>query len=206
MRKYFLIATILFCAGILRAQEPGTLSLNLDAGYNFGATVHFDASYAKPQAGFQYGGGFEFFTFYDQSVELKYLRNDTSFPLYVSGAQINKGADTGSLNYILLGWNKYLGSNPGGKVLPYGGLGLGLNILNVNEHSGTKFAWDAKLGVKIKTSSSVALKLQAYLQHTISAVGTDYWYGWGGYYPVTDYAALWQFGLGAVLCYDFKRK
>jgi len=66
-------------------------------------------------------------------------------------------------------------------------------------------SWDAKLGVKIKTSSAVSLKLQAYLQHTISAAGTDIWYGWYGAYPVTTYAALWQFGLGGVLCFDFKK-
>ena len=191
---------------VVRAQDPGTVSLNLDAGYNFNATVNFDASYAKPQAGFQWGGGFEYATNWGQSIEIKYLRNSTTFPLYVGGVQTNKGADSGSLNYILLGWNHYLMNNPESKVIPYGGLGLGLNILDINDHTGTKFAWDAKLGVKIKTSSDVSLKLQAYLQHTLSAVGTDYWYGWGGYYPVTDYAALWQFGIGAVLCYDFKRK
>jgi hypothetical protein len=207
MKQLLLISGIVLCSVTLRAQT-GTISLNLDAGYNFGATVHFDPAYAKPQAAFQWGGGFEYFTFDDQSVELKYLRSATTFPLYsdVGGVPLNADADCGSVNYILLGWNKYFGNDPEGKVNPYGGLGLGVNILDVNSNSSTKFSWDAKIGVKIKTSSAVSIKLQGYLQHTISAAGTDMWYGWYGAYPVTDYASLWQFGLGGVLCFDFKRK
>jgi len=204
MRKFLLVSGILLFSVALRAQQ-GTMSINLDAGYNFGATVKFDVGEVKPQGGFQWGGGLEYFTFSDQSVELKYLRNATTFPVYVAGIQKNSGADCGATNYILLGWNKYMG-DPDGKVRPFGGLGLGMNIIDIHGNSATKFAWDAKLGVKIKTSSAISLKLQAYLQHTISAVGTDIYYGWYGAYPVTDYAALWQFGLGGVLCYDFKRK
>lgn len=204
MKKLFLIATILFCAVVMRAQQPGTLSLNVDAGYNFGSTVNFDAAHAKFDGAFQYGGGFEFFTSYDQSVELKYLRSATT--AHIDGLNNEKFAGDVSLNYILLGWNKYFGSNPEGKVQPYGGLGLGMNIINYNNDNATKFAWDAKLGVRIKTNSAVSVKLQAYLQHSLSAVGTDIYYGWYGAYPVTDYAALWQFGLGGVLCFDLRRK
>jgi hypothetical protein len=206
MKKLFLFSAIVLCATALRAQ-PGTLSLNLDAGYNFASTVNLDGGTIKPQGAFQYGGGLEFFTAWDQSVELKYLRSDptVNIDFFYNGSRKQKTAEA-SMNYILLGWNKYFGPNPDAKVMPFGGLGLGMNILSNGNDNATKFAWDAKLGVKIKTNSAVSLKLQAYLQHSISAVGTDIWYGWYGAYPVTDYAALWQFGLGGVLCFDFKRK
>jgi hypothetical protein len=206
MKKLFLFSAIVLCAVTLRAQ-PGTLSLNLDAGYNFASTVNLDGGTIKPQGALQYGGGFEFFTFWDQSVEIKYLRSDPSVNVsyYINSARKDY-TTTGSQNYILLGWNKYFGANPEAKAVPFGGIGLGMNIIGNGNSSATKFSWDAKLGVKIKTNSAVSLKLQAYLEHSLSAVGTDIWYGWYGAYPVTTYAALWQFGLGGVLCFDFKRK
>ena len=203
MKKLFLISAIVLCSVALRAQ-PGTLSLNLDAGYNFGANVDLDAGKVHFPGAFQYGGGLEFFTMWDQSVELKYLRSASTAE--ITGALNAHSTTDVSMNYILLGWNKYFGPDPEAKIMPYGGLGLGMNVIGYNNSTATKFAWDAKLGVKIKTSSAVSLKLQAYLQHSISAVGTDIYYGWYGAYPVTDYAALWQFGLGAVLCFDFKKK
>ena len=202
MKKILFVLVAVLGSMILRAQ-PGTLSLNLDAAYNFGATVHLDAGEVKIPGAFQYGGGLEFFPAWDQSVEIKYLRSSST-------AEINKlttkYTNDASMNYILLGWNKYFGPNPEAKVMPYGGLGLGMNIVGYNGSSAAKFAWDAKLGIKIKTKSAVSLKLQAYLQHSLSAVGTDIYYGWYGAYPVTDYAGLWQFGLGGVLCFDFKKK
>jgi len=203
MKKILFVSLIVLFSVALRAQ-PGTISLNLDAGYNFGSTINFDVANAKPQGALQWGGGFEYYTMWDQSIELKYLRSSTDIELNIPKSSID--VTSGSFNYILLGWNKYFGPDPEAKILPYGGLGLGMNIMDINDNTSTKFSWDAKLGVKIKTNSAVSLKLQGYLQHTISAAGTDIWYGWYGAYPVTDYASLWQFGLGGVVCFDFRRK
>lgn len=133
---------------------------------------------------------------------------DTYFPLYTQGGvRINTDNDyQGSVNYILLGWNSYFSGDPDAKVDPYGGLGLGVGVLGVNENTATKFAWDARLGVKIKTPSVVSLKVEAYMQSIISTFGTDVWYGYGGYaYAVPDYATLWQFGFTGILCFDFQR-
>ena len=85
------------------------------------------------------------------------------------------------MNYILLGWNSYFNPDPDAKLIPYGGLGLGVGVIGVNDNTVTKFAWDARLGVKIKTPSVVSLKLEAYMQSIISTFGTDVWYGYGGY-------------------------
>jgi len=203
MKKLLFVSAIVLCAVALRAQ-PGTISLNVDAGYNFGANVTLDAGKVHIPGAFQYGGGLEFFTIWEQSLELKYLRSASTAE--ITGALNANSTTDVSMNYILLGWNKYFGPDPEAKIRPYGGLGLGMNVIGYNSDTATKFAWDAKLGVKIKTNSAVSLKLQAYLQHSLSAVGTDIYYGWYGAYPVTDYAALWQFGLGGVLCFDFKKK
>jgi hypothetical protein len=205
MKKTLLITSIVLCTVAMRAQ-PGTISLNLDAGYTFGSTVNFDAAHAHVDAAFQYGGGLEYFTDFNKSVEVKYDRMDTYMPLYrANGEQYNKGSDKGSVNYILLGGNNYFG-DPDAKARPYGGLGLGVGVIGVDGNTATKFAWDAKLGVKIQASPVISLKLQAYMQSIVSTFGSDVWIAPGGVaYAVPDYATLWQFGLGGVICFDFKR-
>jgi hypothetical protein len=206
MKKTLLLAVIILCAVTIYAQ-PGKISLNLDAGYTFGSTVDFDASHTHVDAAFQYGGGLEYFTDFNKSIEVKYLRMDTHMPFYVgnSSEQYNSGKDKGSVNYILLGGNNYFG-NPDSKARPYGGLGLGVGVIGVDGNTVSKFAWDAKLGVKIQASPVVSLKLQAYMQSIISTFGSDVWISSGGVaYAVPDYATLWQFGLGGVICFDFKK-
>jgi len=206
MKKILIITSIMLCVIALRAQ-PGTISLNLDAGYTFQDKVDFDAAYTEVQGAFRYGGGIEYFADFNKSITLKYHRMDTHFPLYLqNGTQLNSDKDNkGSVNYILLGGNTYFGDMDA-MAQPYGGLGLGVGVIGVNDNTATKFAWDARLGVKIKTASVVSLKLEAYMQSIISTFGSDVWIGYGGYaYAVPDYATLWQFGFTGVLCFDFKR-
>jgi len=207
MKKILLIASIVLCTVALRAQ-PGTISLNLDAGYTFHDQVDFDAFYTDVQAAFRYGGGIEYFMDFNKSIQIKYHRMDTYFPLYrLNGEQINPSNDNkGSVNYILLGWNSYFNGDPDAKIDPYAGLGLGVGVLGANDKTATKFAWDARLGVKIKTPSVVSLKVEAYMQSVVSTFGSDIWYSYYGVaYAVPDYATLWQFGFTGILCFDFKR-
>jgi opacity protein-like surface antigen len=204
MKKILLITTVVFCSVALFAQR-GTISLNLDAGYTFHDEVNFDIGYVDFQAGFQYGGGLEFFASDNKSFEIKYLRMDTHIPAYLGSVQVNEGNDKGSVNYVLAGGNTYFGQDPYAKAVPYGGLGLGLGIIGVDGGTTTKFAWDAKLGVKIQTASVVSVKLQAYMQSMIGTVGSDVYYSWYGPVAVPDYIALWQFGFSGILCFDFKK-
>lgn len=206
MKKTILIISIAMCSIALKAQ-PGTISLNLDAGYTFQSKVNFDAAYTEVQGAFRYGGGIEYFADFNKSITLKYHRMDTYFPLYTqAGVRINTDNDyKGSVNYILIGGNSYFGDMDA-KAQPYGGLGLGVGVIGVNNNTTTKFAWDARLGVKIKTASVAAIKLEAYMQSIISTFGSDVWISAGGVaYAVPDYATLWQFGFTGIVCLDFKR-
>ncbi|HEU5164128.1 MAG TPA: outer membrane beta-barrel protein [Chitinophagaceae bacterium] len=209
MRRLVLLSTVFFLAMGLKAQEPKSLSLNLYGGYNFKDKVNFDASYGYINEAFQYGAGLEYFPSRNKSFELRWLGMGTEFPFHgPAGTQLNVGKDKGSINYILLGGNSYFGSDPKAKALPYLGAGLGVGILSIKDgNSATKFAWDAKFGVKIRTASSVSVNLHAYVQSIISAVGYDYYYypGWGTT-AFTDYASIFQFGLGGAICFNFKKK
>lgn len=202
-----LACTLLLMAQASLAQTGAypKFSLNLPAGYTFDETSYFDVGKMTTKGAFQYGGGLEFFTSRYSSIELSYQRMDTEFPLYgAAGNQVNSNDFDGSLNYVLVGGNKYI-QNAGGKTMPYIGGGVGVGIMNYRGNSDANFGFNLKGGIKVPTQGSVALKLQAYLQSMTCPGGTDYWVSGGGtVVAVPDRLWIFQFGLGAVLCFDFK--
>lgn len=216
MKKYHLLLVVFLFTLTMSAQGQGSFLLNLYGGYTFSDKVEFDSSYARVEDGFEYGAGFEYFIMDNASIELKYNRLDTHMPLYTkvpipgygipAGGQVNAGDDKGAMNYILADYTYYFGASSQ-KALPYLGAGAGVAILeSPKSGSGTYFAWEIKAGVKVKTDSAFSVNFNAYLQSMSAAVGYDYYwdYYWGPV-AVTDYASTFQFGLGAVLSYDFKK-
>jgi opacity protein-like surface antigen len=208
MKQILSVLCVLFLSLSLNAQTSRSVSLNVYGGYTFQERVKFDAAFTDIQDGFQWGGGLEFFTSYNKSIELKYLRMDTKFPLYgPGGTKLNAGFDDGSIQFIMLGGNSYISKGSNAKSTPFFGASLGVGIVGGENESGTKFAWDAKAGIKINTSSSVSFKLHAYIQSVISAFGSDYWAtGTGTIVAVPDYATILQFGLGGAVSLDFRKK
>jgi opacity protein-like surface antigen len=205
MKHYILLIITLLLAVTVKAQDTGSLSLNLYGGYTFSDKVEYKNSYGYVKDGFEYGAGLEYFLPENNSVELKYQRLDTKLPLYKSDrTQVNAGDDKGAINYILLDYAHYFGGNTQ-KALPYLGAGAGIAILETPQSgSGTYFAWEIKGGVKIKTNSAVSVNLNAYLQSMAAAVGNSYYWTYIGAVGVTDYVSTYQFGLGAVLSFNFK--
>jgi opacity protein-like surface antigen len=205
MKQLSLLLVILLSSISIKAQESQTLSLNVYGGYTFSDRVDYDGYHVTVEDGFEYGAGLEYFVQQSSSVELKYLRLDTSMPFYgLTGIQINAGDDKGALNYILLGGTHYFETGSQ-KVAPFLGGGLGVGIIESPQSGNdTNFAWDIKAGVKIKTASAVSVNLQAYLQSMSAAVGDSYYWTYYGLVGVTDYRSTYQFGLGAVLSFNFK--
>ncbi|KAF2327695.1 outer membrane beta-barrel protein [Flavobacterium daemonense] len=216
MKKYHLLFVVFLFSLTMSAQSHGSFLLNLYGGYTFSDKVDFDSSYARVEDGFEYGAGLEYFIMDNASIELKYNRLDTRMPLYTkvplpnygipAGGQVNAGDDKGAINYVLVDYTYYFGPSSQ-KALPYLGAGAGIAILeSPKSGSGTYFGWEIKAGVKVKTDSAFSVNINAYLQSMSAAVGYDYYwdYYWGPI-AVTDYASTFQFGLGAVLSYDFKK-
>ena len=204
MKKFLLVVTLLLSVELLTAQKSPLL-LNVYGSYVFQDRIEFDGFTGYVNEGFQYGGGLEYFVEQNTSVELRYLRQNTDFPLYTpSGSKLNEGKTRGSVNYVLLSGNGYMGTSAS-KVVPYAGLGLGIGIIDIKEgSSATKFAWDARLGIHLKTSGKISLKLQTSLQSIISTFGSEFFLSSGGtVIAVPDYASILQFGLGGALCYRF---
>ena len=78
MKNYrLLLIAFLFSAGMM-AQDRGSVVLDVYGSYTFSNNVNFDYGHIKIGDGFTYGAGLEFFPQKSSSVELKYLRLDTS--------------------------------------------------------------------------------------------------------------------------------
>lgn len=198
-----LIFTLLFTITVKAQDDMPTLSFNVYGGYTFQDRLEYNNAYGYVRDGIQYGGGLEFYIYGGSSIELKYMRLDTEMPLYYRGDQINAEDDKGAINYILVGGNHYF--DTGTMLSPYIGAGVGIGIVESPQSgSDSYFAWDMKLGVKIKTGSVVSVNLNAYFQSVSAAVSNGYYDPYYPYYPYyVDYVSTYQFGLGAVLCFDF---
>jgi hypothetical protein len=205
MKNYrLLLIVLLFSAGMM-AQDRGSVVGNIYGSYTFSNNVDFDYGDLKIGDGLMYGAGLEFFPQKSSSIELKYLRFDTSMdvdvPNGVAGYDDKNG--NGAFNFILIGGNHYFDS--GSNAAPYLGGGIGMAITEgPYGGSDTNFAWEIKGGVKIKTASSVSISLQANLISTWAAAGTDTYWGYWGPVAVQDYAVSYQFGLGAIFGFNFK--
>lgn len=198
--KVSLIALLLSIG--VNAQEEGSLLVNLYGGYTFSDRVDYKFASGEVGDGIQYGAGFEYFVDDENSVELKYLRLDADMPISYLGTQLNEGDERGAINYILVEGTHYFDTSP--KINPYLGGGLGLAIVESPQSGNeTQFAWDIKAGVKIKTKGPVSINLYGYMESVSAAVGNSYYYTYYGIVGVTDYVAIFQFGLGAALSYDF---
>ncbi|SHG26414.1 outer membrane beta-barrel protein [Flavobacterium defluvii] len=206
MKQYSLLLAVFLSVIGMQAQDARSFSLNLYGGYNFSDKLDYDNYSATIEDGFQYGAGFEYFFSTNNSVEVKYLRTDVKIPVYGPlGTQLNSSDDKGAFNFILADFTHYF--DTGTNLLPYLGAGAGVGIVETPQSgSGTYFAWDIKGGVKIKTASIVSVNINAYLQSMSAAVGDSYY--WTYYYgpvAVQDYVSTFQFGLGAVLSFNFKK-
>lgn len=203
MKNYsLLLIAFLFSVGIM-AQDRGSVLFNVYGNYVFSDKVDFDYGHIKVGDGFMYGGGFEFFPQKSSSIELKYLRFDTSMKADVYQNNNQRVDGNGAFNFILVGGNHYFDS--GNNATPYLGGGLGMAIVDGPNGGGdTSFAWELKGGVKIKTNSKVSVNLQASVISTWAAAGTDTYWGYYGPYTVQDYAVSYQFALGTIIGFNLK--
>jgi hypothetical protein len=207
-----LILSLILLTGIAGVATAQNLRLNLYSAYAFDDKVdsYYDATHyydGKIQGGYVWGGGFEFMVGPSKGIELKYLRQNCVAPLqYYNNGIKNKDFQLG-LNYILVGGSNYF-HTADGKVEPYAGLGLGMNIISVRnpEPDGAsgfeKFAWTVKLGTNIWVTDKVGLKLQADIISTVQAVSGGLYVGTGGTGgAISLYTTMYQWSVGGGLIF-----
>lgn len=213
LKFLLLIALISVSVADINAQS---FKLNLYSGYTFDDEIDAitnNNNYFKGtiNAGFQWGAGFEYIVRPTYGIELAYFRQDTDFPVsFTTNTDSNAKKTFGTgLNFIMLGGNKYL-PIPRSIVMPFGGLMLGMAILNNKdplpgaESSATKFAWGGRAGLFLNFSQNVGLKLHAQLLSAVQSVGGGLYLGTGGVDAgLTSESSMYQFGVGGALVINF---
>ena len=205
MRKTaFLFALLALSYTAVKAQ---TISLTGFGGYTFQDKANFGNSNAYIQANGHWGLSVEGI-YRTRGLELLYQQQNTHVPVYFNATpnvQVNEGKDKLGISYILLNGLQYA-EFPNSPLHPYGGLGAGLAIVSPqNGSSETAFAWDLKLGLKIKTKSVVGFKIQAQLASIVQAGAAGFYVGsGGGGFTFGGYSSIYQFGFTGGICFDFE--
>lgn len=169
-------------------------------------TSYFDG---KIKGGFQWGVGlqYNFKEFY--GIELTYYNQATSAiaSYKAQGPGITTGNFDVNLNWIMLNGVREL-RKPGGKFEAFGGMGLGVALINTenrltgNTKNSTNFAWQIRGGGNIWVTEKVAIKLNAQLQSAVQSVGGGFYIGTGGGGAgISSYSSFLQFGLGGGLVF-----
>ena len=198
---------------ILSASQAQGIRLNAYGNYVFDDKI--DSYYSTTnyfsgtiKGGFLWGGGLEFRLKEYYGLELMYLRLDTDVPVnyWLNGDK--RTTLKAGINYIMAnGVRSFPTHNP--KFEPYGGLGFGMAIVDVenpdnnnNSNSATKFAWNVRFGANIWTSGRVGIKLQTMLISVPQGAGGGLYFGTGGVGAgVTTYSSIYQFILGGGLVF-----
>jgi hypothetical protein len=217
--KVLLLFSVLFlCHSFMYSQDSGdgrSVRINLYGAYTFEDS--FDSYYdygnyyqGQLEDGFQYGAGIEVELHDKAYLEVLYLRQDTHAPTqYFNGGLYDKYADFDvAMNYIMLGGTKSF-RKPGGVVEGFGGLMMGVGIVNIENpstgksDSATKFAWGLKAGAIIWATDIIGIKFQAQMLSIAQSLGGGVYFGTGGTGAgVSSYSSLYQFSLGGGLVFE----
>ncbi len=179
----------------------------VDNGYTSNTQGYFNGTV---KGGFLWGGGLEFRLHDYYGLELLYQRLDTHAPVdyYPFNGTRTKSANVDlGVNYIMIGGVRSM-QRPGSKAEPFGGLMLGMAIINADDpetqssSNATKFAWGARLGANIWASDRVGIKLQMQFLSVPQGAGGGLYFGTGGAGAgITTYSSIFQFVLGGGLVF-----
>ncbi|PWT77026.1 MAG: hypothetical protein C5B59_05175 [Bacteroidetes bacterium] len=210
-----LIALTIVCSLFVAYSSGQVLSITGFGGYTFNDKVHFANSYGYINAGGHWGISLEGIDPEGHAIELLFQQMPTHSPMYTAlNIKLNPDKDNLTISYIMLNGVMYHKVNP--MFYPYVGLGIGVGIISSNgedalgnpySETQTRFGWNTKVGVKIRTKSPLGFKFQAQLFSILQASGGGFFVGEGAYSGYTgSYASIWQFGFSGGICYDLQKK
>ena len=199
--RLLIIGLLLISSAPLWAQP--TVTLLTFESYTFDEKFNLEYGSGKVFGGFQWGGGFEI-GMNDMAVELIYQRLSTHgyYDDYNGFTTQQKSGDIG-INYIMLGGTRYAPLND--KISGFGTVDVGAMFTSPSDElqtdAVTKFALGLRLGVRIKTSEKVSLRLHTQIFSPVQ--GGGFYIGTGGA-GVTTGSTIFQFNLGGSLNFKLR--
>ncbi len=203
MKRGIMVFGFVLVFATIAWTQPSITLLTFES-YTFADKFDTEYGTGKIQDGFQWGGGLEFGLSEEMAVELIYqnIKTDVTY----QGLDRQYSGNVG-INYMMLGGTRYAPLND--KISGFGTLDLGAAWSNpdtsLDSESVTKFAWGGRLGVRIKASEKVSLRLHAQLLSPVQWAGGGFYFGTGGAGAgVSTGSTIYQFNLGGSLNFKLK--
>jgi hypothetical protein len=205
MKKGVFIAGLLCC--IYGAFAQSSIEFIPTGGYTFGDKLDFANSFGKVDAGFNYGGSFQFNFNRHIGIELMYNRLQVPAKLYNYGAV--PGDDpiyqtSAGINYIMAGPVSRF-PLPGSPVSLFMGADLGAAIFTPSPNSfssNAAFAYGFQAGADIFVEPQFGIRLSARLLGTAPTSSGYYFGNWGdpgGYYLTNPGLVQFGFNVGIII-------
>jgi len=207
MKKRYLLTAVIVLMAFTAWTQPSITLLTFES-YTFADQFDTEYGHGKIQDGFQWGGGLEFGMRDLMAGELFYqnLKTDAYYNGYYSVGDPQVNGNIG-INYVMVGGTRYAPVND--KISGFGTFNMGVAWSNPDTElaveSATKFAIGGRLGVRIKASEKVSLRIHGQVFSPVQWAGGGFFVGTGGSGAgVSTGSTIWQFNVGGSLNFRIK--
>jgi hypothetical protein len=206
MKKLFLIAGLI-CGMIGAGFAQSSIEFIPQGGYTFADRLNFNSTFGRIDAGFNYGGSFQFNFNRHFGFELMYNRMQVPAKLYNYGAlpgDVPIYQTSAGINYIMAGPVSSF-PLPGSPVSLFFGADLGAAIFTPSPNSfssNAAFAYGFQFGANIYVDPKVGIRLSGRLLGTAPTSSGYYFGGWGdpgGYYYSDPGIVQFAFNVGIII-------
>jgi hypothetical protein len=205
MKKGILLSAMLCC--MFRAFAQSSIEFIPQGGYTFADNINFYYTFGRIDAGFNYGGSFQFNVNRRLGIEVMYNRMQVPANLYNYGAVPGNQplySTSAGINYIMAGPVSSF-PIPGSPVSLFVGADLGAAIFTPSSNSfssNAAFAYGLQTGANIYVDQRFGIRLSARLLGTASSSSGYYFGEWGepvGYYSTNPGLVQFGFNVGFII-------
>jgi hypothetical protein len=206
MKKLLLLSGLL-CGMISISLAQSSIEFIPQGGYTFADRLNFNNTFGRIDAGFNYGGSFQFNFNRHFGFELMYNRMQVPAKLYNYGALPGDAPiyqTSAGINYIMAGPVSSF-PLPGSPVALFFGADLGAAIFTPSPNSfssNAAFAYGFQFGANIYVDPKVGIRLSGRLLGTAPTSSGYYFGGWGdpgGYYYSNPGIVQFGFNVGIII-------
>ncbi|HXB28278.1 MAG TPA: outer membrane beta-barrel protein [Puia sp.] len=206
MKKLVLLSGLLCCM-IGAGMAQSSVEFIPQGGYTFADQLNFNSTFGRIDAGFNYGGSFQFNFNRHIGIEFLYNRMQVPAKLYNYGAlpgDMPIYQTSAGINYIMAGPVSSF-PLPGSPVSLFFGADLGAAIFTPSPNSfssNAAFAYGFQAGTNIYVDPRFGIRLSARLLGTAPTSSGYYFGGWGdsgGFYGTNPGIVQFGFNVGIII-------
>ncbi|HPM29159.1 MAG TPA: hypothetical protein PLJ60_02385 [Chryseolinea sp.] len=210
MKTLTSLCLLVLLTGCIAVSAQPTITLMTFESYTFSDQFDTQYGYGEVGDGFQWGGGLEFGLSETTAIELIYqtMKTDAMYQGFDPNNILGKTYRGNiGVHYIMLGGTRYAPLND--RISGFGTLNMGVGWFtpdaSLEAESQARFSLGGKLGVRIKATEKVSLRIHGQVFSPVQWAGGGFYFGSGGSGAgVTTGSTIWQFNVGGSLNFRLK--